>query len=245
MSNPNYKRFTLNSKYDYLTYLRFIIIQSHKFMKRHSFYKECLEREIEELNLMDQPQQAIDSNIYEEHNDRIQFVSSKLLNLFGDLQGDSLSYYKFRKTLVRRNTEVKDTLGTLSKEILEILSSINQTRNWALHMPESLLNSHSEIIKKSWSEAEHNLYLSTFTPINVPFFEKYEGTWLLSLYHECCLCEEDNVAIFNQMICDYKALLGRELTIEEIVYDKRPFEEEIALSKTSFEMQQRKYTGQN
>ncbi|WP_088338757.1 hypothetical protein [Bacillus cereus] len=244
MSKPNYKKFTFNNKFDYLVYLRYLIIQSHKFMKRHAIYTVSLQREIEELGLFEQPDQLVDTFVYEEHNDRIQFVSSKLLNLYGDLQGDSLSYYKFRKTLVKRNIEVREILGTLPKEMLELLSSINQSRNWALHMPESLLNSHNVHVKKSWSEAERILYLSKFTPINIPYFEKYEGVWLLSLYNESCSCQEDYEKIYNQMISDYEALIENDLEINEEIYEVRNFKEDSVIPKTSFEMQQRKYSEQ-
>lgn len=244
MNKPNYKNFKFNNKFDYLVYLRYLIIQSHKFMKRHAIYTVALEREIEELGLFDQPNQLVDTFIYEEHNDRIQFVSSKLLNLYGDLQADSLSYYKYRKKLVQRNTEVKEILGTLPKEMLELLSSINQSRNWALHMPESLLNSHNVHVEKSWSESQRILYLSEFTPINIPCFEKYEGIWLLSLYNECYLYQENYEKIYNQMISDYETLLEDDLEINEEIYKVRNFKEDSVIPKTSLKMQQRKYSEQ-
>ncbi|EEM94095.1 MULTISPECIES: hypothetical protein [Bacillus cereus group] len=241
MTNQNYKRFILNNKKDYIIYLRYLIIQSYKFMNRHSIYINNLKGDIEDLNLLKKPHLNIDSSIYEEHNDRIQFISSKLLNLFGDLQGDALSYNKFRKKLVNRNIEVKSLLGKLPKEISNLLDSARDARNWGLHEPESLLVAHFENIKQLWPKQEIDYYLSNFTPIAIPMFKKYEGAWLISLYEECLSMQKCNEKVFEQMIKDYEILIQDKVLINDIVHPVRPFESEILLSKTSLQMQNRKY----
>ncbi|WP_110928075.1 hypothetical protein [Bacillus massiliglaciei] len=242
MSNKtNYKKFVIDSRSDYIVYLRMIIVQSHKLLKRLNKYSDELNHKIDELNLRNKPNALFDTEIYEEFNDKIGNVEHRLLNIVGDLQTDSISYYKFRKMLLKRNIEVKNDLGTLSEEMESNLSTVNVSRNWALHMPESLLHAQIENIKEIWDKKELQEFLTKFNPVGVPYFKKYQGKWLISLYEQCVgnlsLYEE----VYKSMLSDYEKLLGIEPIINEIQYGERDFESEIKLPQTSFAMQQRKY----
>jgi hypothetical protein len=242
MSNTtNYKRFVIDSRSDYIIYLRMIIVQSHKLIKSLKKYTEELNNKLEELNLRNKPNALIDTEIYEEFNDKIGNVEHRLLNIVGDLQADSMSYYKFKKMLLKRNIEVKNDLGALSKEMESNLSTVNVNRNWALHMPESLLHAQIETIKEIWSKNDLQEFLTKFNPVGVPYLKKYEGKWLISLHEQCVgnlkLYEE----VYESMLLDYGRLLGTEPIINEMQYEIRDFESEIELPKTSYAMQQRKY----
>ncbi|MBK5446320.1 MULTISPECIES: hypothetical protein [unclassified Peribacillus] len=56
----------------------------------------------------------------------------------GDMQSDYISYNKFKRTLVKRNIEVKQLIGKISEELSKLLNEMNTMRNWGLHEPESL-----------------------------------------------------------------------------------------------------------
>ncbi|MBD8138498.1 hypothetical protein IFR10_23770 [Bacillus sp. CFBP 13597] len=241
MNDQNFKKFIINSRSDFIVYLRFLIIGAFKNLKRYDLYVEQLEQKIQKLNLRNKPNAIIDSEIYEEFNDKIQRVSNKLLNLFGDLQSDSLSYFKFRKQLVKRNIEVKKDLGELSEGLSKYLKLANESRNWGLHEPESLLNAHLENIGKLWSKEEVDLYKTQFNPINIPDFEKYEGKWLISLYTECTNNRQLYAELYQSMLTDYKNLIGTFPEIKEFNVPVRPLESELLIPKTSLLMQQKKY----
>ncbi|OAH53098.1 hypothetical protein AWH48_12130 [Domibacillus aminovorans] len=240
MSNQ-YKKFVLNDKVDFLVYLRQLIIVSTKCLKKYDLYVKQLEEKIEELELNKRPNRKIDSEIYEEFNDKMQRNSNQLLNIFGDLQPDSMSYYKFRKILLKRNIEVKETLGDLSKELWKNLKDVNIARNWGMHEPESLLNAHLENIKEQWSKEELEIYRTRFSPIHVPNFLAYEGKWLISLLEEFKTNRKGYDELYNSMISDYEKLIEQSLEIKYVDFKVRPLESEIILPKTSLEMQLRKY----
>lgn len=245
MSKQRHKKFLVQSKQDYIIYLRHIIIQSYKLMQFHSSYINELKHDIDRLKLHENPKVSVESTLYEKHNDKIQRISSKLLNLFGDLQKESISYYKFRKTLVKRNIEVNDLLGKIPEDIRSLLSSANEARNWGLHEPESLLTAHFDNIKKLWPKEHVEYYLTNFTEINIPNFKNVEAKWLISLYQECLSSQNCNNAIYEQMIKDYETLIGNKVTINERTVNIRPFESEIMLPKTSLQIQQGKYKNSN
>lgn len=242
MSNKQqYKQFTVNSSSDYIVYLRQLIIQVHKLMKTYNKYVENLSNVIDDLNLRENEKQSIDIEIYDDNNAKIQYLGSKLLNLFGDLATGALSYYKFRKTLIKRNNLVKSQLGTLPEEVLSILKNFNELRNWGLHEPESLLNAHLENIGKLWSPEDVQKYLSNFNPISVPYFKQIEGKWLISLYEESAKLSEGHEILYNSMLSDYSKLIEQEPVVKENHIALRSFESEIMLPITSFKMQKGKY----
>ncbi|MCM3396467.1 hypothetical protein M3638_01285 [Oceanobacillus profundus] len=237
----NYKQFRVKNRNDYSIYLRQLIIQVKKSLLRMYRYKNELQIEVEKLDLLNNPEVKINSEVYEEWNDKFISLSTRLLNLIGDSQKASLSYYKFRKVLVKRNEEVRNLLGTLPKEINELLNSANVSRNWALHQPESLLISHLENIKELWPSNEVERYFNVFTPVYYPTFETYEGKWLESLFNEVCNNYECHKEAFDYMVNDYEKLIESHVTILENRHKLRPFESEIILPKISFDIQQGKY----
>lgn len=123
-----------------------------------------------------------------------------------------------------------------------MLNEMNNSRNWGLHEPESLLNAHLENINEFWPKEEIQWYLNNFNPIYIAKFNKYEGKWLLSLYESVTGNLKFYKEIYNYIVEDYKILSGDENY--QVIYnevDIRPFELEIKLPQTSMEMQKKKY----
>ncbi|MFE4353256.1 hypothetical protein [Peribacillus butanolivorans] len=165
--------------------MRQIIVTLNKHFNSLERYIFDLGNIIKEINLDKKPNQQVDSYIYEEFRDKTQFIENKILNLMGDMQSDSISYNKFKRTLVKRNIEVKQLIGKILEELSKLLNEMNTMRNWGLHEPESLLNAHLKNIKEFWPKEELDWYFNNFNPIHVPIFEKYEGKWIISLYESC------------------------------------------------------------
>lgn len=238
----NYKQFKVVTKNDYLIYLRQIVISLNIHFNSLEKYCDALKVIIDELKLEVNPKCEINSSLYEDFRDKTQFVENKILNLLGDMQNDSMSYIKFKKTLVKRNIEVKQLISKVPEELTVMLNEMNNSRNWGLHEPESLLNAHLENIKEVWPKEEVRCYLNNFNPIYIAKFNKYEGTWLLSLYESVTGNLKFYQDIYNYIIEDYKILSGDENY--QVIYnevDVRPFELEIKLPQTSMEMQKKTY----
>ncbi|MFE4429550.1 hypothetical protein ACFRH9_21090 [Peribacillus butanolivorans] len=133
--------------------MRQIIVTLNKHFNSLERYIFDLGNIIKELNLDEKPNQQVDSYIYEEFRDKTQFIENKIL-IMGDMQGDSISYNKFKRTLVKRNIEVKQLIGKILEELSKLLNEMNTMRNWGLHEPESLLNAHLKNIKEFWPKEE-------------------------------------------------------------------------------------------
>lgn len=237
----NYKRFNVVNQNDYLIYLRQIIVVLNKHFTRMEKYIFEMEDLINKLKLKDKDK-SVKSDIYEEYRDKTQFLENKILNLLGDMQSDSISYNKFKRKLVKNNIEVKKLIGNIPEELAKLLNEMNNSRNWGLHEPESLLNAHLENIKGFWPEHELQWYLNNFNPIIIASFENYEGRWLISL-HEAC---KTNLGLYREIydyiLNDYKILSQTEEI--EIIYKDvlvRPFELEMKLPETSMQMQKNQY----
>ena len=96
---------------------------------------------------------VIPYDIYGDICDKTCNIMSYLLNLLGDCQMTSISYFKYRKQVQKLiNKGIGGIqLSALDTETESILMELNKLRNWQNHVPESLLISELELIeKKKW-----------------------------------------------------------------------------------------------
>ncbi|MFF2290030.1 hypothetical protein [Peribacillus butanolivorans] len=110
--------------------MRQIIVTLNKHFNSLERYIFDLGNIIKELNLDEKPNPQVDSYIYEEFRDKTQFIENKILNLMCDVQSDSISYNKFKRTLVKRNIGVKQLIGKIPEELSKLLNEMNTMRNW-------------------------------------------------------------------------------------------------------------------
>lgn len=109
------KTFQLNNKEDFVYYLYQLICRSYKLLKRQDRYLNELSAYIEDVqrkNILKRTS-AIDVP-YEDYSDFLALqghIETHLLNTLGDLQGSSLSYYKFRDLIKKKKK--KKTLPTV------------------------------------------------------------------------------------------------------------------------------------
>lgn len=74
------------------------------------------------------------------------YVIDHLLNLLGDAQTSSISYFKFR-SYISKYPVADVMLNPLEDNIRDLLNDFNRMRNWQNHVPESLLVAEMEQVK--------------------------------------------------------------------------------------------------
>ena len=121
--------------------------------------------------------------VYAEMLDKTSNVVDYLLNLLGDAQTSSISYFKFR-SYVSKHPVADATLNPLEEETQRLLSDFNRMRNWQNHVPESLLVAEMEQVKDGKMEfpidpVEITIYRNVtydyfkdMIEINVSFYKK-------------------------------------------------------------------------
>lgn len=68
------------------------------------------------------------------------------MNLLGDAQTSSISYFKFR-SYISKHPIADVMLNSLEDETQELLKEFNKMRNWQNHIPESLLVAEMEQVE--------------------------------------------------------------------------------------------------
>ncbi|WP_342438202.1 hypothetical protein NSS79_02815 [Paenibacillus sp. FSL L8-0436] len=240
MTNNNFKVFKLEEKIDFIIYLRFLIISTHKQMKRYKSYLKNLEYLVKNLDLHNENVTSISGDIYDDFSDRLGKLHIDLLNTFADESNSAASYKKCRKLMERK----KDQLGIdeLSEEIKEILAQLNNNRNWSSHIPESLIHAQFEAADKYGFESGKEDIINKPNPITIFMYSSYEKGWILSLIDEAFRLHKAYSKIFQQMKKDYSRLVGQSVEIiTEYQISDRPFEEDFAVPVISMQMQTKKY----
>ncbi|MFN4151500.1 MAG: hypothetical protein ACK4IX_11200 [Candidatus Sericytochromatia bacterium] len=210
------KTFKLQKKDDFIEYLKELIILVHKFILKQKKYLDDLKNKIESYESINSIK--ISTLEYDEISDKMMHIQGYLLNLIGDQSKDAMSYKKFRQK-ISGNKHIFG-LKTLNNNISSILNQFNTSRNWSMHVPESLLNSRIKINK------DLNIK-PLLNPINIAEYEYYQGRWLVSLYNECKNFCNGFEIVFKQMLEDYSILINDKVEIELIKYPLRELEDAI------------------
>lgn len=142
MGKKEDKQFQLTSKYNCIVYLYRIISSCELCVERLKKYNKEGNKLLEEYA----DKNIIPYEIYAEMLDKTSSVTSYLLNLLGDAQASSISYFKFRN-YISKHPVADVMLDPLEKQIQELLGDFNRMRNWQNHVPESLLVAEMEQIK--------------------------------------------------------------------------------------------------
>lgn len=137
-----------------------------------------------------------------------------LLNILGDLQGSSMSYYKFRQLYSKHEKNLDFKLEPLSEEIIADLKQFNMSRNFQNHMPESLITVEREIIN------EKGLDISNMNPLIVVSDESCTLKYDIDMYNSYKAMNAMAKGIFEIMKKDMSVFLGKELEIVEMCSDK-------------------------
>lgn len=223
------KQFPLTNKTNCIIYLQRIIATSELCLGRLKKYNEDTEKLLGEYNKED----IIPYKIYEIEKDKTANVICYLLNILGDSQSTSISYFKFRKQIERLAKKGVDGIiyTIFSDDITDLLADFNRMRNWQNHIPESLLMSEIELIK----DGKFSSHLKNPIELNIGQYVTYE--YMEDLYNE-------NVGFYKAarklvQMCkkDYSLLIGESVRISKVYIEKPVGIEHLEVSKMSANIQ--------
>jgi len=140
-------------------------------------------------------------------------IETHLLNTVGDLQGSSMSYYKFRDLIQKKKK--KKTLPFEMREIedgiLKILVGFNRARNFQNHEPESLITAEAKMVE------EKHLLPIEYNPIQIINYETCTLEFLADMYKSYKELNNGANKVFESMMLDYEFLLGTKVEIIDVI----------------------------
>lgn len=142
-------------------------------------------------------------------------VMEYILNLLGDAQTSSISYFKYRNLIQKRIKKGMTDIQILphSEEITDLLSEFNKMRNWLNHVPESLLVSEMELVNNGKAE----LPLNPVIIVHHKFasYEYFEHLYLSNVD----FCKKAR-KIIQAAKRDYSLLVGESVSYQRVYSDE-------------------------
>ena len=208
------KQYALTDNDGCTIYLAKIIGTIDVCLTRYKRYNDQLLKIIDDYR--DRDQERIPYSIYEEMMDKTSNVMDYLLNIIGDAQQSSISYFKYRKQaeklIDRGKTDVR--LSVLTPELITLLNSFNRLRNWQNHVPESLLTSEVSLIDKE------DLRTREKNPIRIVYHNYVALEYLADLLRANNEFYEKARLLHQAVKRDYAILIGESVNIERIYTDE-------------------------
>ena len=231
MGKKEQKQFPLDNKENCCIYLLRIITTAEKCLMKLKKYnlqtKEVLD-EYAERNAA-----TIPYDVYSEFVDKTSNVVSYLLNIIGDAQGVSISYFKYRQQAKRLMDKQVDgiSITVFSDELSELISEFNKMRNWQNHIPESLLISEEELVKQGTA------YEQPRNPIEIYLYNDVTYEYFKDLYdNNIGFCEAARNLV-QASKRDYGCLIGERVTIQRKYLDKPVGITQLGAAKKSAQVQ--------
>lgn len=231
------KTLELNSKEDFQYYLYQLICRSYKLIRQQDIYLLRLDNYIcqkqRENVLMVTKNISVPYDVYKDFLALLGHVETNLLNILGDMQSSSMSYYKFRDIYRKRESRkaVDFQLAPLSEDVLDMLKLFNMSRNFQNHMPESLITVEREIIKDRGFEIE------TMNPLVIVEYETCTLEFVIDMYKSYKEMNRMAKEVFEVMKKDMSSFLGAELQIIENMATKSKGIEHLEPVKKSADIQ--------
>lgn len=224
----NKKQFPLDSKENCCVYLCRIISSCELCMDKLKDYNQQIKSDLEKYSKDD----LIPYNIYSEHTDKAYNVISYLVNLLGDCQKTSISYYKYRKEISKRikrgNSDVP--LVEISQETTELMNEFNKKRNWLNHTPESLLIAEMELVK------EGKMYFP-MDPVEIGHYNNVTYEYFEHLYLSNNEFYKNSRQIIQVAKRDYSLLMGKSIEYPRVYLTKPLGVDKSEASKKSAKIQ--------
>jgi hypothetical protein len=196
-----------------------------RFKKYNSEAREVLNRQ--------RGSDTISSDVYTDLCDKTYNVMCYLLNLLGDSQKSSISYYKYRNQIQKRinsgNTDIQ--LYAIPDEVSEIIGDFNKMRNWLNHIPESLLVAEMELVDNGSMKFPLN-------PVDIMHYNSVTYEYFEHLYlsnSEFCVNARKIIQAAKK---DYSLLMGKSISYPR-VYTNKP----LGIDKSLPTMQSAKVQG--
>jgi len=213
MGKKEQKQFQLDNKENCCIYLLRIITTTEKCLTRLKKYNNQTKEVLDEYK--NRNANTIPYETYSEFMDKTSNVSSYLLNIIGDAQGTSISYFKYRKQAKKLMDRQVEGIGIIdfTDELNELIKDFNIIRNWQNHVPESLLVSEEALIERG------KAYKQPRNPIEIYFYNKVTYEYFKDL-HDC------NVSFYKaarKLVQaakrDYRYLIGESITVQRKYLD--------------------------
>lgn len=224
----NKKQFPLDSKENCCVYLCRIISSCELCMDKLKDYNQQIKSDLEKYSKDD----LIPYNIYSEHTDKAYNVISYLVNLLGDCQKTSISYYKYRKEISKRikrgNSDIP--LVEISQETTELMNEFNKKRNWLNHTPESLLIAEMELVK------EGKMYFP-MDPVEIGHYNNVTYEYFEHLYLSNNEFYKNSRQIIQVAKRDYSLLMGKSIEYPRVYLTKPLGVDKSEASKKSAKIQ--------
>lgn len=209
------KQFALVDKTSCITYLQRIIATSELCLDAMKRFNKQTADILTEAN--EKMNTKIPYDIYSDIMHKTSNSMCYLLNVLGDAQTSSISYFKYRKQaekLVKNKIE-GIAYEPFTAELEEICSNFNKLRNWQNHIPESLLTSEIELIKQGKYQSH------SINPIEIIKHNYVEVDYMLDLYKSNCSFVVAARKLVQACKRDYSLLIGEHVKISR-VYSEKP-----------------------
>ncbi|MGT4651173.1 hypothetical protein [Bacillus cereus group sp. BfR-BA-01330] len=255
----NYKRFKMTEESEFSYFLEYIIISFVKKLRRLEIYinemedilvdamnieslKSCLDSH---ADMMSSPvcnveifKNTLPAGIYDKYMDLTTATGLGISNLLSDTQGDSISYYNFRKIIDK--SKFKEKLKPLSNTQKKMLEHSRDFRNWAAHVPQSLIN--AEIVAaESMNNLNKEKLIATRKKIMVPVFETHETEYLIKLYMDSYMSRKVYRTLLLKIHEDYQAISGQKASVDYLPIKTREYKIDSSIPDISLSMQRKKY----
>lgn len=200
----NNKQFPLDTKEHCIYYLWRIISSCELCMDSFKDFNKETEEILQEFKGKDR----IPYYIYTSISNKTSNVMCYILNLLGDCQTTSISYFKYRKQaqklINRGNTDIK--ILTINEDSLvnKLLIEFNKQRNWQNHVPESILLSELELL-------EQGKICLDLDPVKIHHYNYVTYEWFEDLYNGNKHFYENARIIIQAAKRDYSLLQGKTI----------------------------------
>lgn len=205
------KQFPLTSKENCCIYLNRIISSCEICMDSLKKYNSQLGGLIEQFKGQD----LIPFDLYCEIRDKSYNILSYLVNLLGDCQTSSISYFKYRQQIAKRvkkgNTDIP--LYNISDDDSILLAEFNKNRNWMNHVPESLLVAEMELVNAGIAKFPMD-------PVEITCYEYVTFGYVNHLYLSNSEFYTNARRIIQVAKREYAMLFGKSVTYPRVYADK-------------------------
>jgi len=202
------KQFPLDSKDNCCIYLCRIISSCELCMDKLKKYNKQTELELEKHSGKD----IIPYETYSELSDKSYNIISYLLNLLGDCQTSSISYFKYRKHIQSRISRgtLDVPLTQITDETASLLSEFNKMRNWINHVPESLLIQEMETVRSGTMQLPMN-------PVEITHYENVTYEYFEHLHLSNVEFYKNARQIIQAAKRDYSLLMGESIIYPRVI----------------------------
>ena len=208
MGKKEDKQFPLTNKKNCAVYLNRIISSCERCMDRLKKYNV----EGNKLLVEYMGKDVVPHEVYVELLDKTSSVIMYLLNLLGDAQTSSISYFKFHNHISKH--PIADVrLNPLEDETRELLNDFNRMRNWQNHIPESLLVAEME-------QVEAGKMTLPMDPVSIIVYKNVSYAYFKDMVDINVSFYKSARKIIQAAKRDYRNIYGKSVIYNKVYVDK-------------------------